>query len=67
MIIENLPSCEKFQIILNNGNGRIALQTGFVSENGKVQIDILDLAPDRYYYQLSYRTTILRKGMLIKQ
>ena len=67
MIIENLPGSEKkLRRILHNSTGSSALQTGFISENRKAQIDIHDLAPGTYFYQLSGKAGVLKTGKLIK-
>ncbi len=67
MIIENLPGSEKkFRITLNNNAGSSTLQTGFISEGRKAQIDIHELAPGTYFYQLSGKAGVLKTGKLVK-
>lgn len=67
MIIENLPGSEKnFRIILSSATGATALNTGFINENRKAQIDINELAPGTYFYQLSGKAGVLKTGKLVK-
>lgn len=68
MIIENLPGTEKnFKIIFRSGIGVTALQTGLISENRKASIEIKNLAPGTYFYELSGKARVLKTGKLIKQ
>jgi lysophospholipase L1-like esterase len=68
MIIENLPGSERnFRITLNNGTGATALHTDFISDNRKAFVDINDLAPGTYFYQLSGKAGVLKTGKLVKR
>jgi len=67
MTIENLPESEKnFQIIFRNGISQTVLHTGIITQNRKTSINIKNLTPGTYFYELS-GSAILKTGKLVKQ
>jgi lysophospholipase L1-like esterase len=68
MMIENLPVSENtFSMIFHGSSGTAALSMHFVSQTRKAQIDITDLVPGTYFYQLSGKTGVLKTGKLVRR
>jgi lysophospholipase L1-like esterase len=66
--IEHLPAAERiYKIVFRDATGKTMLQNNFNSDNRKTSLDIDDLIPGIYFYELSGKTAILKTGKLIKR